>query len=394
MKKKVIPWLSIPFVLAIFAFGILSVGMEDVEKSEFENRTLQTFPMPNWGTIKTGAYFKTFETYFADQFMGRNTWLTMYTKYELGMNKTYVNDYHVTSDNWILSKPVRVSDAGVQKTADRLNTFAKDIHALGKEVYYYGFPHKIQLVQHLYPNYLDFDMNDVNQELIPRLTALDGAADLEPYFMENFSNKEREEMSLKTDHHWDATAAYTAFKYVMEDLDKRSSLVTHHAIHDEDFNFGEINPKHFLGSWNRNLYKQVPEDEVLPLIEPKDAENYLYYSGKKGGDLEKKAFRDIIGSKLGNDTLEYAGAYAFSLPHVKIVNENAPNKSHILIIKDSYVNPMKVLFASQFETVEVVDNRYIKETTAMDLVKQSDADMVVFMFNDANISGSSFVFYE
>lgn len=394
MRKKVIPWLSIPFLLAIFLFGILSVGMEDIEKSEFENRTLQTFPKPTWDTVKTGEYFKTFETYFSDQFVGRNTWLTMYTKYELETNKTFINDYHVTSDDWILSKPVRVSDTGIQKTADRLNAFANDIQKLGKEVYYYGLPHKTQLVQHLYPDYVDVDMNDVDKELIPKLTSLDGAEDLAPYFLESFSEKEREAMSFKTDHHWKVNAAYESFKYIMASLDEKSQFVTSHQVNDADFTFEELNPKQFLGSWNRNLYKQVSEDEGVPLIEPRGAEGYTYYSGKQGGDLERKEFRDIIGSKLGNDTLEYAGAYAFSLPHVKIVNKNAPNKSHILIIKDSYVNPMQVMFASQFETVEIVDNRYTKEITAMELVEQSDADMVLFMFNDTNISGSSFVFYE
>ena len=76
------------------------------------------------------------------------------------------------------------------------------------------------------------------------------------------------------------------------------------------------------------------------------------------------------------------------------MNENAPNKTHILIIKDSYVNPMQVMFAEQFQTVEVVDNRYITDVTAAELVKESNADLVLFMFNDTNISGSSFVFYE
>lgn len=392
--KKTFPWLSIPFLIGIFVLGILSVGMKDIEKSEFENRTLQTFPKPTWETIKTGEYFKTFETYFADQFFARNTWLTMYTKYELGMDKTFVNDYHVTDDDWILSKPARVSDKGVQKTADRLNQFADDIHALGKEVYYYGLPHKIQLVRHLYPDYVDFIQNDVAKELIPKLTSLDGAEDLEPYFMESFSKEEREKMNFKTDHHWTVDAAYESFRWIMNDLNDKSTLVTNGTVNDSDFTFDEVNPTHFLGSWNRNLYKEIPEDEVVPLIEPKGAEGYQYFKGKKGGDLQAVEFRDIVGSKLGDDTLEYAGAYAFSLPHVKIVNPNAPNKSHILIIKDSYVNPMQVMFASQFETVEVVDNRYIKDTTAMELVKASEADMVVFMFNNTNISGSSFVFYE
>ena len=60
MKKKVLfPWLSIPFLIIIFGLGILSVVMEDVEKSEFENRTLQTLPIPSLARIKTGEYFKT-----------------------------------------------------------------------------------------------------------------------------------------------------------------------------------------------------------------------------------------------------------------------------------------------------------------------------------------------
>lgn len=395
MKKKVLfPWLSIPFLIIIFGLGILSVVMEDVEKSEFENRTLQTLPIPSLATIKTGEYFKTFETYVADQFFERNTWLTLYTKYELKTNQTFVNDYHVTNDHWILSKPTRVSDQGIQKTADRLNTFAKDIQSWEKEVYYYGLPHKIQLVKHLYPSYVTFNQNDVKTELLPKLTNFDGTEDLLPYFMETFNKEELEQMNFKTDHHWKATAAYTAFQWIMNDLSEKSSLVTNGVVHDDAFIFDEIDPDYFLGSWNRNLYEQVPEDETIPLIEPKDADTYRYWRGKKGGDLEESSFRDIVGSKLGDETLEYAGAYAFSLPHVKIVNENAPNKTHILIIKDSYVNPMQVMFAEQFQTVEVVDNRYITDVTAAELVKESNADLVLFMFNDTNISGSSFVFYE
>ena len=62
------------FIIVLFLVLIVNVIVPDKEKSELENRTLESRPRFNLTTVLSGDFMEQWEKYLSDQFAGRNTW--------------------------------------------------------------------------------------------------------------------------------------------------------------------------------------------------------------------------------------------------------------------------------------------------------------------------------
>ena len=144
---------------------------------------------------------------------------------------------------------------------------------------------------------------------------------------------------------------------------------------------------YFLGSYNMNLNKLVKEDEEIPYIHLKNKPNYEYfkYDGKKEIKVKEE---DVIATRRNEDEILYGGAYMFgnACNILKIRNEDALSEKKILILKDSYQGPTSWLFSDIFAEVQLVDPRYTEklDLSIDDIIKDSDADIVMFMYNSTD----------
>ena len=62
------------FIIVLFLVLIVNVIVPDKEKSELENRALESRPRFNLTTVLSGDFMEQWEKYLSDQFAGRNTW--------------------------------------------------------------------------------------------------------------------------------------------------------------------------------------------------------------------------------------------------------------------------------------------------------------------------------
>ena len=75
---------------------------------------------------------------------------------------------------------------------------------------------------------------------------------------------------------------------------------------------------------------------------------------------------------------------------VKIVSPNAKNKKKVLIIKDSFGNPISCFLATEFTEVDVIDPRYYSYSSIAEYISMTKPDAVIEVLTIGDTYGTTF----
>lgn len=378
MHNKKQLWIIIPFLFAIFGIGILNILSTDKTASSAENRVLQAKPGIN--NIVDKNYSSLYEKYYTDQFLGRDKLLKLYTKLEIAMKKSVIRDYYIINNEWIMPKNIeKKQEREIQENAKKLNDFAKSIDKKSRDIFYVSTPSKSFSLSHLYPKYAEVNYGTYNINKFMDLldTNYIESINIDETFKKNFTEKELESFYFKTDHHWNALGAFEGFKYIIKSLNYNN-------VFDENnyIRYGE-NKKLFLGSYNRNLFSIFDKNEDIPYIVNKNPKKYEFFN-HNGVEYIPIDEKNIISPERDFEEITYGGAYTYDNPLYKVINNDAPIKKRILIVRDSFQAPTTLMFSDLFETVEVIDLRNAIGATPSKAIEESNPDIVMFMFNSSS----------
>ena len=95
-----IPAYLICAVTLLFVIAFLVTGKR--EFSENENRKLAQFPALSWENIKSGEFTSGFETFVADQFPLRDTFLSLMTEVERMAGRKEINNVYLAKDGSLI----------------------------------------------------------------------------------------------------------------------------------------------------------------------------------------------------------------------------------------------------------------------------------------------------
>lgn len=389
--------LIVGFLGIIFTLGGLSLFLPDRAVSEFENRALAQQPTVTKESLASGEYFKDVETYFTDQFVSRDNWVKNYMKLHLASNKTYVGGYFVTDDNWIFPKPT------TQFPQKSLNASAKSLNDLGKylgkkntPLYYFPMLSKVNALGTMIPSYIPKGRYEANKQYLfskldPKLVHFQ---DTKKPIVSKYSQKQIQEMYLKTDHHWAMKGAFLGYQMMMEEIGKDFSIPKDYQ--QSQYTYSCKKDWLILGSYNRRLNKLVDYSTEHP----------CYYTPKNYSFNDYKIYRGPIqnknmipfnkyykaGFKGKEKQLDFSYAYALNYGELNFINPKSKNNLKMLLIKDSYANPIIPYIAHHFKQTTVVDPRYSTKQTTYDLLKKESYDLVVILYNDSNLTGDMYNF--
>lgn len=191
----------------------------------------------------------------------------------------------------------------------------------------------------------------------------------------------------KTDHHWNKDGQYDGYADIIGLIGDEINITPK--------GIKKFDGIKFLGSKARTLgnndiyddfevYEYVyPEMEVK--INSKEVEDYgdakaFYNENIKSSDIYQNYYADFYGSDYG--IIEFN------------VDDNA-DKSNILIISNSYSNPINKLIASSFHNTYVVDLRWYnqqncEEFDANEFIKENDIDKILILGNYKYFTNSKF----
>lgn len=381
MKKN--RYIIIPFGYNsyIFVFNTIS---PDKEYSKVENRTLSK--RPSLEKVGGENFSKEYEDYYNDQFVFRDFLIGVNTVTDYILNKTEVGNYYVVDNNWILGKfPNVFNEKRLNRYSNAINKLAKVGKSEGKDVYFAMTPHKTNVLKHIYPKYIETSSIDknikgfedkLNKEVINYI-------EMDDYMMNKFSKKELESMYFKTDHHWNGKGAFEGFKKIIEEMDLDISSENLKNIFSK-YKEVTVDSKKFNGSYNKNICMVVREKEYPDYLTIKENKNNDVEYFLNGENVKEE---DVIATSRHEEEWDYGGAYSrgAQMNILKIKNKDAFSDKKILVIRDSMQGATTWLFRDFFKETELIDPRNISDIkkSYTEIIKESDADIVLFMFNSS-----------
>ena len=382
MKKN--RYIIIPFLIIIFTFFVFNIAFPDKEYSTVENRTLSK--RPSLENVDGKKFSKEYEDYYNDQFVFRDFLIGVNTVTDYILNKTEVGNYYVVEDNWILGKfPNIFNEKRLNRYSNAINKLANVGKIEGKDVYFAMTPHKTNVLKHIYPKYVETSSIDknikgfedkLNKEVVNYI-------EMDDYMMNKFNKRELESMYFKTDHHWNGKGAFEGFKRIIEEMDLGISSENLKNIFDK-YKEITVDSKKFNGSYNKNICMVVREKEYPDYLTIKENKNNDVEYFLNGENVKEE---DVIATSRHEEEWDYGGAYSrgAQMNILKIKNKDAFSDKKILVIRDSMQGATTWLFRDFFKETELIDPRNISDIkkSYTEIIKESDADIVLFMFNSS-----------
>jgi hypothetical protein len=395
MKKLYNLLLISCFFLIIFGMGIMEILKPDRAISEIENRPLTQKPIISKSTIVTGDFFSNFEKYFADQLYGRDYIIKAYTKEELLLNKTVINNNVVAKDNWLLFSPIdKLMYNEIDNSEKNLKSLSDSLKGSGVEIYFAAAPYKMNILKNKYPNYLNNHLGVANSKyFLEHLPSSIHAINLYDYFKNTFSKTELEKMYFRTDHHWNYEGAFTAYQQIIETMDRNSTFFKGAPVSKKDLQLKCNNKANFIGSINLQMRNLIDSSgEMVCYYSPAfDPINGSFQAKDWSGNILTN-FNQTFGTGFNKDALQYGDIFTWDLPEINYEYHNANNNLHLLILKDSYGNSAQPYIAKHFKKTSVLDLRHYHEKTIKQYINDNHVNIVLFLYNDSNLFGEMYNF--
>ncbi|MCI5448603.1 MAG: DHHW family protein [Coriobacteriaceae bacterium] len=376
MGFKVLNKLNIP---------VPSAFQTNVERSYLEGRPYTRLPSPSVDSFLSGDFQDNLESYTADALPLRETLLLGkaslqrlsisemaallgYDAYHTFFGSGYL---HETEGNRLLAAPARQSKKvlnGLVASVDSINDFVASNPGY---TYYFAMPYRSDVLgigplAGLVSEPLDaeFLQSRIFSRLSPDITQID----LMPSSYEEFK-----EDYFKTDHHWNIKGAYKAYCIINEAMGNASSTLP----------CGEL-----LMFPTAQFYGSEARSGLDTSVGPDMIEDYEFalphyetwiYGELMPNDFAASTQAYIDGFQPDNPFVNlYADYWHADYGQIVFVNQDNKASKNLLIVADSFSNPMERMFLSSYSRVYVYDPRYATISLADFLKKYDDIDDILF----------------
>ena len=337
----------------IFIFGTYTLVKTPNLVSISENRTLNQFQPFTLGSFLNGTFQSNFENAFSDQFPKSEKIRTVYGE-TISKLPTFGIDRLVCGDRYVLlsndpNMPYATFDCGdyilhmpEMPNAEKMENLETNINK---------FNHVNQLTDAYYyvintSSTYDFKNNqrviDYAEILSEKMQGNYKISSLEYNNYEEYKN-----LFYKTDHHWNYKGSYQGFLDIMKMMDIQITAPTElNTFTNHEFFFGKLSRtiRNYDYFEEFTIYTfNIPEHDVII-----DGE-----LGKKYNHLDDFVVHNY---KYSRDTNFYADFYGKDYDEV-IFDFHQPEKENLLLIVDSFSNPINKLIAQHFNKTYVIDTR-------------------------------------
>ena len=377
LNENVIFLLIVGFV---FLFGMLTLIKTERKSSVSENRTLAKFEHFTVDKFIDGTFQSNFENALSDQFPKSETIKVVYGNMmnklpDFGMGQAVCSGRYVTvpgstdnnrvtfnCDDYIMYRASTMDES--QKKIFKQNV-AKYNHVNGLVDTYYYFINDATTY--------DFSKGEKTVDYKMLLEErLKGKYHLATFEYDGYD--EFKKYFYKTDHHWNYVGSYRGYVEIAKMLGIKDV-----ASPVEVFTNGETT----YGSHARNLrYYEYQEDFAfytfnIPMHDTrinKKVEEYGHYNDYIQHNYvynkNMNYYSYVYGSDRGEITFDF----------------HQPKKENLLLLSNSFSNPVNVLIAQHFDKTYVVDLRYYKkqigeEFKISDYIKNNKIDKVLFIMS-------------
>lgn len=376
MGFKVLNKLNIPVPSAL---------QTNVERSYLEGRPYTRLPNPSVDSFLSGDFQDDLESYTADALPLRETLLLGkaslqrlsisqmaallgYNAYHTFFGSGYL---HETEGNRLLAAPARQSKKvlnGLAASVDSINDFVASNPGY---TYYFAMPYRSDVLgigplAGLVSEPLDAEF--LQSRMFSRLSP-----DITQIALMPSSYEEFKEDYFKTDHHWNIKGAYKAYCKINEAMGNASSTLP----------CGELltfPTAQFYGSEARSgLDTSIGPDMIQDYEFAVPNHEAWIYGELMPNDFAASTQAYIDGFQPDNPFVNlYADYWHADYGQIVFVNQDNKTSKNLLIVADSFSNPMERMFLSSYSRVYVYDPRYATISLADFLKKYDDIDDILF----------------
>ena len=363
MKKKLTDILTCALFCGFLgAMLLLFLVLPKSDFSEREKRNLAEAPTAEMDAVLSGDYGNQVENYIADHIPGREFFVGVANYYDLLSGRQGTKDVLLAEGDRLVEKPNAPNETAAQKNMRYINQFSQIIgqpvdlmilpsagFAVRDEILGAHLPYRDdEIIRDIY------SMAEQGVQTVDMVAVVENAADPGALY-------------YRTDHHWTALGAYSAYSAYMELVGREYPGAEEFTVERHGGFYGSTHSK--SGLW---------------LIPSEDVE--LWDSGKAFTVTTHQNSADIEGTAhegvFYRENLEALDKYTVYLggnqPLVRIHNPEGEGK--ILVIRDSYANCLGTFLANSYAQVVLVDLRYYRAPISQ-LLAQEGFDNVLVCYS-------------
>ncbi|MBQ3284584.1 MAG: hypothetical protein IJH40_02995 [Ruminococcus sp.] len=370
MKKvyKCLP--AIIFVAFIVTMLVLFLVLPKKEYSSSEKRYLQQAPEFTFSSLLSGDFGEDFEKFLSDQTAGRNFWvgLSAYYNYAIGNNGS--NGIYLCKDGYLVNDPEDMS--GLVRNIGFIEEFAEKSPVKPTVLIApstgYVCDDILPAVHKEYKDDAEFDM------MKAALPAAD-FVDVRDLFKDTYDSG-IEQIYYKTDHHWTAKGAYTAYTALADSLGYTANPESAYEVTEYPGFYGTTYSS--SGFWLTD-----PDTVEVWDSHANDEKNPITVTITDGADTIGQEGMFFLKHLEEDD--KYPIYLDGNHPYTVIKNEAATSDEKLLVIKDSFAHSLVPYLADHFSEIIMVDLRYYSASVS-ELIKNEGIDRVLVLYSIDNLA--------
>ena len=303
-------------------------------------------------------------------------------------------DSNVTKlDNgYLVFTDPEASNTSLQSKTESILNFKNYLDGKGTEFLYIQAPTKINRLDQQLP----VGTSDYSTDNCERFCAMLESSGIETL---NLIDKLREEntdwysMFFKTDHHWTNEAGFWAYTELAQYLNQNYDFNIDSSHTDINNYTKKTYENVFLGSLGKRTGSTYSGLDDISFLIPNFATSFEYscpiQNASRSGKFEDSLLfeKENITGDIFNDFC-YSASLNGDYGYIKITNNLNPDGKKVLLIKDSFANPVATHLALDVSVLEIVDLRMLateNNKTVRDVIEESNPDMVIVFYSSQQL---------
>lgn len=374
--KKLKPLLAVPVLCLLLGLAGVCFAVNLVTPvktfSEIENRYLSQMPELSWRALLDSSkkgFAQRFESYANDQFLLRDSWISLKSRCEALLGKTENNGIVYGRDGYLFEKYRSFDTARLERNLGLLEDFADLTPDINR--YLMVVPASYEVLADKVPE----GLGNVNQLAMIRqinsrmqvrgYTAVDVATPL----VQAHADGEEAPLYYRTDHHWTTDGAWLGYAAFLHAAGEPVAITPDPATRRQHEGFWGTyynKAKKYDATPDTITWYELPVDDVR--IDGVRVEGLYDYA-----QLQKRdSYAMFLHANNGVTVIENAAAPQGSL----------------LVIKDSYANCFAPFLSQSYSKVVVVDLRSLPKGLG-ELIETEQIEDVLVLYSFSNLAGDA-----
>ena len=365
MKNKLPLWVGGTLVVYWGLFLILQLCHKDQDFSELENRKLASKPSFSMETLLDGKFGDDFETYIADQFPLRNSFISLKSESERVLQKKENNGVFLGKDGYLLQDFEKPDMDRAMTNAGYINAIAENFN-----VYVALAPTATKVLEAKLPSFAGpYDEGKYISDFYSALSDKVHKVNILETLQDQLDSGQQ--LYYKTDHHWTTLGAYYAYTSFCKEAGLTPTPLS-------DFDIETV---------SHDFYGTLFSKGNFTFIEPDDLQIF-YPKEEKPVTVTYETEGKTTDSLYEYSHLETKDKYSVFLDnnHPLIhIQSSVENGRKILILKDSYANCFIPFLTANYEDIYVLDLRYAN-MPIQTFASEHGIEDILLLYNVQNFS--------